>query len=97
MASEAHNGRKQKVLHIEGHPTDLPRKRISSSTKKIMKEVSSGVWVVCFIFVSSEAEVKVQQVYGSEQSRMRGTAPLAIWCLNVPQNLNSNSFVETAL
>ncbi|XP_064003729.1 KATNB1-like protein 1 [Pogoniulus pusillus] len=38
MASEAHNGRKQKVLHIEGHPIDLPRKRISSSTKKIMKE-----------------------------------------------------------
>ncbi|KAF1617559.1 KATNB1-like protein 1, partial [Eudyptes chrysolophus] len=41
MASEAHNVRKQKVLHIEGHPTDLPRKRISFSTKKIMKEVSS--------------------------------------------------------
>uniref|UniRef100_A0A8B9Z9T0 Katanin regulatory subunit B1 like 1 n=1 Tax=Buteo japonicus TaxID=224669 RepID=A0A8B9Z9T0_9AVES len=38
MASEAHNVRKQKVLHIEGHPIDLPRKRISSSTKKIMKE-----------------------------------------------------------
>ncbi|NXN09164.1 KTBL1 protein, partial [Indicator maculatus] len=38
MASEAHNGRKQQVLHIEGHPIDLPRKRISSSTKKIMKE-----------------------------------------------------------
>ncbi|NXO05026.1 KTBL1 protein, partial [Rhinopomastus cyanomelas] len=38
MASEAHNVRKQKVLHIEGHSIDLPRKRISSSTKKIMKE-----------------------------------------------------------
>ncbi|NXX86237.1 KTBL1 protein, partial [Urocolius indicus] len=38
MASEAHNVRKQKVLHIEGRPTDLPGKRISSSTKKIMKE-----------------------------------------------------------
>ncbi|XP_075282683.1 KATNB1-like protein 1 isoform X2 [Opisthocomus hoazin] len=38
MASEAHNARKQKVLHIEGCPIDLPRKRISSSTKKIMKE-----------------------------------------------------------
>ncbi|KFV74215.1 KATNB1-like 1 [Dryobates pubescens] len=38
MAAEAHHGRKQKVLLIEGHPTDLPRKRISSSTKKIMKE-----------------------------------------------------------
>ncbi|XP_063188812.1 KATNB1-like protein 1 isoform X2 [Chroicocephalus ridibundus] len=38
MASEAHNVRKQKVLHIEGCPIDLPRKRISSSTKKIMKE-----------------------------------------------------------
>ncbi|XP_076201012.1 KATNB1-like protein 1 isoform X2 [Aptenodytes patagonicus] len=38
MASEAHNVRKQKVLHIEGHPIDLPRKRISPSTKKIMKE-----------------------------------------------------------
>ncbi|KFP12087.1 KATNB1-like 1 [Egretta garzetta] len=38
MASEAHNVRKQKVLHIEGRPIDLPRKRISSSTKKIMKE-----------------------------------------------------------
>uniref|UniRef100_A0A8D2PG77 Katanin regulatory subunit B1 like 1 n=1 Tax=Zosterops lateralis melanops TaxID=1220523 RepID=A0A8D2PG77_ZOSLA len=38
MASEAHNVKKQKVLHIEGHPIDLPRKRISSSTKKIMKE-----------------------------------------------------------
>ncbi|KFZ64828.1 KATNB1-like 1 [Antrostomus carolinensis] len=38
MASEAHNVRKQEVLHIEGHPIDLPRKRISSSTKKIMKE-----------------------------------------------------------
>ncbi|KFW09341.1 KATNB1-like 1 [Eurypyga helias] len=38
MASEAHNVRKQKVLHIEGHPIDLPRRRISSSTKKIMKE-----------------------------------------------------------
>ncbi|NWS45162.1 KTBL1 protein, partial [Probosciger aterrimus] len=38
MASEAHNVRKQKVLHIEGHPIDPPRKRISSSTKKIMKE-----------------------------------------------------------
>ncbi|KFU98845.1 KATNB1-like 1 [Tauraco erythrolophus] len=38
MASEAHNVRKQKVLHIEGHPIDLPRKRISLSTKKIMKE-----------------------------------------------------------
>uniref|UniRef100_A0A8C9FVE7 Uncharacterized protein n=1 Tax=Pavo cristatus TaxID=9049 RepID=A0A8C9FVE7_PAVCR len=39
MASEAHNAKKQKVLHIEGRPVDLPRKRISSSTKKIMKEV----------------------------------------------------------
>ncbi|NXO10609.1 KTBL1 protein, partial [Oriolus oriolus] len=38
MASEAHNVKNQKVLHIEGHPIDLPRKRISSSTKKIMKE-----------------------------------------------------------
>ncbi|PKU46306.1 katnb1-like protein 1 [Limosa lapponica baueri] len=38
MASEAHNVKKQKVLHIEGCPIDLPRKRISSSTKKIMKE-----------------------------------------------------------
>ncbi|XP_030920979.1 KATNB1-like protein 1 isoform X2 [Geospiza fortis] len=38
MASEAHNVKKQKVLLIEGHPIDLPRKRISSSTKKIMKE-----------------------------------------------------------
>ncbi|NXS72671.1 KTBL1 protein, partial [Pandion haliaetus] len=38
MASEAHNVRKQKVLHIEGHPIDLPRKKITSSTKKIMKE-----------------------------------------------------------
>uniref|UniRef100_A0A8B9PY42 Katanin regulatory subunit B1 like 1 n=1 Tax=Apteryx owenii TaxID=8824 RepID=A0A8B9PY42_APTOW len=38
MASEAHNVRKQKVLHIEGHSIDLPRKRISSFTKKIMKE-----------------------------------------------------------
>nr|XP_021143222.1 KATNB1-like protein 1 [Columba livia] len=38
MASEAHNVRKQKVLHIEGCPIDLPRKRISSATKKIMKE-----------------------------------------------------------
>ncbi|XP_021258255.1 KATNB1-like protein 1 isoform X2 [Numida meleagris] len=38
MASEAHNVKKQKVLHIEGRPVDLPRKRISSSTKKIMKE-----------------------------------------------------------
>ncbi|KFZ67180.1 KATNB1-like 1, partial [Podiceps cristatus] len=37
MASEAHNVRKQ-ILHIEGHSIDLPRKRISSSTKKIMKE-----------------------------------------------------------
>ncbi|XP_032044868.1 KATNB1-like protein 1 [Aythya fuligula] len=37
MASEAHNVRKQKVLHIEGC-LDLPRKRISSSTRKIMKE-----------------------------------------------------------
>lgn len=39
MASEAHNAKKQKVLHIEGRPVDLPRKRVSSSTKKIMKEV----------------------------------------------------------
>lgn len=57
MASEAHNVRKQKVLHIEGHPIDLPRKRISSSTKKIMKEVS------CFVgfFISSdETEVNIQ-------------------------------------
>ncbi|XP_010192902.1 PREDICTED: LOW QUALITY PROTEIN: KATNB1-like protein 1 [Mesitornis unicolor] len=38
MASKAHNVRKQKVLHIEGRPIDLPRKRISSSTKEIMKE-----------------------------------------------------------
>ncbi|XP_015142826.2 KATNB1-like protein 1 isoform X1 [Gallus gallus] len=38
MASEAHNAKKQKVLHIEGRPVDLPRKAISSSTKKIMKE-----------------------------------------------------------
>ncbi|KFQ63749.1 KATNB1-like 1 [Pelecanus crispus] len=38
MASEAHNVKKQKVLHIEGRPIDLPRKRIPSSTKKIMKE-----------------------------------------------------------
>ncbi|XP_010709920.1 KATNB1-like protein 1 isoform X2 [Meleagris gallopavo] len=38
MASEAHNAKKQKVLHIEGRPVDLPRKRVSSSTKKIMKE-----------------------------------------------------------
>uniref|UniRef100_A0A8B9VGZ9 Katanin regulatory subunit B1 like 1 n=1 Tax=Anas zonorhyncha TaxID=75864 RepID=A0A8B9VGZ9_9AVES len=38
MASEAHNVRKQKVLHIEGCLVDLPRKRISSSTRKIMKE-----------------------------------------------------------
>uniref|UniRef100_A0A8C3LKJ2 Katanin regulatory subunit B1 like 1 n=1 Tax=Chrysolophus pictus TaxID=9089 RepID=A0A8C3LKJ2_CHRPC len=38
MASEAHNAKKQKVLHIEGRPVDLPRKRLSSSTKKIMKE-----------------------------------------------------------
>ncbi|NXV83710.1 KTBL1 protein, partial [Atlantisia rogersi] len=38
MASEAHNVRKQKVLHIEGCSIDLPRKRTSSSTKKIMKE-----------------------------------------------------------
>lgn len=38
MASEAHNAKKQKVLLIEGRPVDLPRKRISSSTKKIMKE-----------------------------------------------------------
>ncbi|KFO75966.1 KATNB1-like 1, partial [Cuculus canorus] len=37
MASEANNVRKQK-LHIEGCPIDPPRKRISSSTKKIMKE-----------------------------------------------------------
>ncbi|OXB83882.1 UNVERIFIED_CONTAM: hypothetical protein H355_009366 [Colinus virginianus] len=38
MASEAHNVKKQRVLHIEGRPVDLPRKRVSSSTKKIMKE-----------------------------------------------------------
>ncbi|POI31616.1 hypothetical protein CIB84_004635 [Bambusicola thoracicus] len=38
MASEAHNAKKQKVLHIEGRPVDLPRKAISSSTEKIMKE-----------------------------------------------------------
>ncbi|NXX90624.1 KTBL1 protein, partial [Centropus bengalensis] len=38
MASEAHNVRKQKLLHIEGCPIDPPRKRISCSTKKIMKE-----------------------------------------------------------
>lgn len=38
MVSEAHNAKKQKVLHIEGRPVDLPRKAISSSTKKIMKE-----------------------------------------------------------
>ncbi|NXD05695.1 KTBL1 protein, partial [Nothocercus nigrocapillus] len=38
MASEAHDDRKQKVLHIEGHSIDLPRNRISSVTKKIMKE-----------------------------------------------------------
>lgn len=53
MASEAHNVKKQKVLHIEGHPIDLPRKRISSSTKKIMKEVSC---LCCLLrcFMSSE-------------------------------------------
>lgn len=53
MASEAHNVKKQKVLLIEGHPIDLPRKRISSSTKKIMKEVSS---LCCSLscFMSSE-------------------------------------------
>uniref|UniRef100_A0A8C7EAS8 Katanin regulatory subunit B1 like 1 n=1 Tax=Nothoprocta perdicaria TaxID=30464 RepID=A0A8C7EAS8_NOTPE len=38
MASGAHNDRKQNVLHIEGHSIDLPRNRISSVTKKIMKE-----------------------------------------------------------
>ncbi|XP_069714414.1 KATNB1-like protein 1 [Phaenicophaeus curvirostris] len=38
MASEAHDVRKQKLLHIEGCPINPPRKRISSSTKKIMKE-----------------------------------------------------------
>jgi len=51
MASEAHNARKQKVLHIEGCPIDLPRKRISSSTKKIMKEVSCLVVCVLFFFL----------------------------------------------
>ncbi|NXP47169.1 KTBL1 protein, partial [Heliornis fulica] len=38
MASEAHNVKNRKVLRIEGCPIDLPSKRISSSTKKIMKE-----------------------------------------------------------
>ncbi|NXU52119.1 KTBL1 protein, partial [Turnix velox] len=38
MASEAHNVQKQEVLHIEGCPIGRPRKRIFSSTKKIMKE-----------------------------------------------------------
>ncbi|XP_072479075.1 KATNB1-like protein 1 [Notamacropus eugenii] len=38
MASEAHNDRKRNLLHIEGHSTDLPAKRISHFTNKNMKE-----------------------------------------------------------
>ncbi|NXG28225.1 KTBL1 protein, partial [Dromaius novaehollandiae] len=50
MASEAHNVRKQKVLHIEGHSIDLPRKRISSFTKKIMKEVRVAFTKMLFYY-----------------------------------------------
>lgn len=56
MASEAHNVKKQKVLHIEGHPIDLPRKRISSSTKKIMKEVSCLCCLLRFFMSSEKSE-----------------------------------------
>ncbi|XP_006018561.1 KATNB1-like protein 1 isoform X1 [Alligator sinensis] len=38
MASEAHNDRKRNLLHIEGCPIDLPRKRISYSPNKNMKK-----------------------------------------------------------
>uniref|UniRef100_A0A8D0G4K7 Katanin regulatory subunit B1 like 1 n=1 Tax=Sphenodon punctatus TaxID=8508 RepID=A0A8D0G4K7_SPHPU len=38
MASEAQNVRKQNLLYIEGRHVDLPRKRISHSPKKNMKE-----------------------------------------------------------
>lgn len=61
MASEAHDVRKQKALHIEGHPIDLPRKRISSSTKKIMKEVS------CF-FINGYFKKKSQNVVNIQTS-----------------------------
>lgn len=64
MASEAHNVRKQKVLHIEGCLVDLPRKRISSSTRKIMKEVR---FLSCPLL---ETEVNVQtEVHSSKQSK----------------------------
>lgn len=59
MASEAHNVKKQKVLHIEGHPIDLPRKRISSSTKKIMKEVSCLCCLVGFFMSPDKTEVNI--------------------------------------
>lgn len=73
MASEAHNAKKQKVLHIEGRPVDLPRKAISSSTKKIMKEVR----YLCL----PVTEVNIQtKVYSFALSRTGDIVVLSMFC-----------------
>uniref|UniRef100_A0A8B9SAY5 Katanin regulatory subunit B1 like 1 n=1 Tax=Apteryx owenii TaxID=8824 RepID=A0A8B9SAY5_APTOW len=68
MASEAHNVRKQKVLHIEGHSIDLPRKRISSFTKKIMKEPRTGSEQDFY----HQKGFSCQESYGAQQVRSGG-------------------------
>lgn len=59
MASEAHNDRKQNLLHIKGCPIDLPRKRISYSPNKNMKKVSA-------IFINFLTQINYHHIYKGE-------------------------------